>query len=78
LNKLEQAQAKKDKKEIKALKSFLLRHNIRFNGTANWSEKHLRWLAEDVNMPLPAQKIVFQETAFMWAIVQETPMTPRD
>ena len=43
------------------LKSFLLRHNIRFNGSANWSEKHLRWLAEDVNMPYPAQKIVFQE-----------------
>ncbi len=43
------------------LKSFLLRHNIRFNGTANWSEKHLRWLAEDVNMSYPAQKVVFQE-----------------
>ncbi len=43
------------------LKSFLLRHNIRFNGSANWSEKHLRWLAEDVNMPYPAQKVVFQE-----------------
>jgi len=43
------------------LKSFLLRHNIRFNGTANWSEKHLRWLAEDVNMAYPTQKIVFQE-----------------
>lgn len=43
------------------LKSFLLRHNIRFNGSANWSEKHLRWLAEDVNMAYPTQKIVFQE-----------------
>ncbi len=43
------------------LKSFLLRHNIRFNGSANWSEKHLRWLAEDVNMAYPPQKIVFQE-----------------
>jgi len=27
------------------LKSFLLRHNIRYQGRANWSEKHLRWLA---------------------------------
>ena len=43
------------------LKSFLLRHNKRFDGSANWSEKHLRWLAEDVNMPYPEQKIVFQE-----------------
>jgi len=43
------------------LKSFLLRHNIRFDGSAHWSEKHLRWLAEYVNMPCPAQKVVFQE-----------------
>ena len=43
------------------LKSFLLRHGIHFNGSANWSEKHLRWLAEDMNMPYPAQKVVFQE-----------------
>jgi len=44
------------------LKSFILRHNIRFNGSANWSEKHLRWLAEDVNMTYPAQIIVFAVT----------------
>jgi len=43
------------------LKSFLLRHNIRFDGSANWSEKHLRWLVESVNMSYPAQKIVYQE-----------------
>ena len=43
------------------LKSFLLRHNIRFDGSANWSEKHLHWLAESVNMPYPAQKVVYQE-----------------
>jgi len=43
------------------LKSFLLRHNIRFDGSANWSEKHLRWLAESVNMPFSAQKVVYQE-----------------
>ena len=28
------------------LKAFLLRHNIRYPGRANWSEKHLRWLAD--------------------------------
>ena len=38
-----------------------LRHNIRFNGSDNWSEKHLHWLAESVNMPYPAQKVVYQE-----------------
>ena len=43
------------------LKSFLLRHNIRYTGTANWSEKHLRWLADEVRCPSPAQQIVFQE-----------------
>jgi len=43
------------------LKSFLLRYNIRFDGSANWSEKHLHWLAESVNMPYPEQKIVYQE-----------------
>lgn len=42
------------------LKSFLLRHGIRYQGTANWNEAHLRWLTE-VIMPTPAQQIVFQE-----------------
>ena len=43
------------------LKSFLLRHNIRYVGTSNWSEKHLRWLADEVRLPNPAQQVVFQE-----------------
>jgi transposase len=43
------------------LKSFLLRHNIRYQGRANWSEKHLRWLADGVRLPTPAQQVVFQE-----------------
>jgi len=43
------------------LKSFLLRHNIRYAGTSNWSEKHLRWLADAVRLAHPAQQIVFQE-----------------
>ncbi len=34
------------------LKSFLLVHDVRYAGTANWSEAHRRWLA----------KFVFQET----------------
>ena len=42
------------------LKAFLLRHDIRYTGRANWSPAHLRWLSEVV-CPTPAQHIVFQE-----------------
>jgi len=42
------------------LKSMLLRNNIRYSGTANWSLKHLRWLTEMV-LPHPCQQIVLQE-----------------
>jgi len=36
------------------LKAFLLRHDIRYAGTANWSAAHIRWLSELV-MPTPAR-----------------------
>jgi transposase len=42
------------------LKAFLLRHDIRYTGRANWGAAHLRWLSEVV-CPTPAQPIVFQE-----------------
>jgi transposase len=42
------------------LKAFLLRHDIRYTGRANWSPAHLRWLSEVV-CPTPVQQIVFQE-----------------
>ena len=42
------------------LKALLLRNNINYQGTANWSKKHLRWLCELV-LPHPAQQIVLQE-----------------
>jgi transposase len=42
------------------LKAFLLRHDIRYGGRANWGPAHLRWLSE-VICPTPAQQIVFQE-----------------
>ncbi len=42
------------------LKSFLLRHDIRYNGKADWKTAHLRWLAE-VECATPAQQVVFQE-----------------
>jgi transposase len=42
------------------LKAFLLRHDIRYTGRANWGPAHLRWLSEVV-CPTPAQQIVFQE-----------------
>jgi len=41
------------------LKAFLLRHDIRSTGQANWGPAHLRWLSEVV-CPPPAQPIVFQ------------------
>jgi transposase len=44
------------------LKSFLLRHDIRYTGRrANWNAAHLRWLCKEVSLPTAAQKIVFQE-----------------
>ncbi len=45
------------------LKALLLRNHINYKGTANWSEKHLRWLAEIV-LPHHAQQFVLQEMIF--------------
>src|SRR5262249_18517000 len=42
------------------LKAFLLRHDIRYTGQANWNPAHLRWLSEVV-CATPARQIVFQE-----------------
>ena len=42
------------------LKGFLLRHDIRYTGQANWNPAHLRWLSEVV-CPTPAPHSVFQE-----------------
>ena len=42
------------------LKSFLLRHDIRYTGRANWSAAHRRWLA-DLSLASPARRIVFEE-----------------
>lgn len=51
----------KDLKDAKYhLKALLLRNNIRYSGTANWSKKHLCWLTELV-LPHPAQQIALQE-----------------
>ena len=53
--------AMEDLKDAKyQLKALLLRNNINYKGTANWSQKHLRWLTELV-LPHPAQHIVLQE-----------------
>ena len=53
--------AMKDLKDAKyQLKALLLRNNINYDGKANWSKKHLRWLTEMV-LPHPAQQIVLQE-----------------
>jgi transposase len=42
------------------LKAFLLRHDIRSTGQANWTPAHLRWLSAVV-CPTPARQSVFQE-----------------
>jgi transposase len=53
--------AVRDLKSAKCrLTAFLLRHDIRYEGTARWGPAHLRWLAQVV-CATPAQQIVFQE-----------------
>ncbi len=42
------------------LKAFLLRHDIRCPHSENWSEAHLRWLAE-IKLPHPTSQIAYQE-----------------
>src|SRR6266700_263636 len=49
--------------------AFLLRHDIRYTGRANWSPAHLRWLSEVV-CPTPAQQIVFQE--YVQTVTEQT------
>ena len=51
------------------LQAFLLRHDIRYTGRANWSPAHLRWLSEVV-CPTPAPHIVFQE--YVRAVTEHT------
>jgi transposase len=51
------------------LKAFLLRHDIRYTGQANWNPAHLRWLSEVV-CATPAQQIVFQE--YVRAVTEHT------
>jgi transposase len=51
------------------LKAFLLRHDIRYTGRANWSPAHLRWLSEVV-CPTPAQQIVLQE--YVQTVTEQT------
>jgi len=65
----------KDLKAAKGrLKAFLLRQDIRYEGRANWTAAHLRWLA-DVVCPTPAQQIVFQ--AYVRAVSEQTERVQR-
>ena len=62
--------ARSDCKDAKfRLKAFLLRHDIRSTGRANWGPAPLRWLSEVV-CPTPAQHIVFQ--AYVRAVTAHT------
>lgn len=47
-------------KSKQRLKAFLLRHDIRCPHSENWSEAHLRWLAE-IKLPHPTSQIAYQE-----------------
>ena len=42
------------------LKSFLLRHGYRYQGKANWSQAHMRYLRE-LLLPHPAMKTILEE-----------------
>ena len=42
------------------LKSFLLRQGYHYKGTADWSDRHLRYL-RTLTLPLPAHKAVLEE-----------------
>jgi transposase len=42
------------------LKAFLLRHDYRYQGKANWSQAHMRYLRELV-LPHPAMKTILEE-----------------
>lgn len=42
------------------LKSFLLVHGVRYQGTANWGDAHRRWLSE-FTFPEPWSQIAFEE-----------------
>jgi len=42
------------------LKACLLRNHIQYDGAANWSQKHIRWLTSLI-LPHPCQHIVLQE-----------------
>src|SRR5262249_35803531 len=60
----------KDLKAAKVrLKAFLLRHDMRYEGRANWPAAHLRWLA-NVVCPTPAPQMVFQ--AYVRAVSEQT------
>lgn len=53
--------AKQDLKQAKQrLKSFLLVHDVRYTGNANWSDAHRRWLARFV-FPHANSHLAFQE-----------------
>lgn len=53
--------AKQDLRQARQrLKSFLLMHDVRYAGTANWGPAHRRWLSE-FTFPLPWSQLAFEE-----------------
>ena len=43
------------------LKSFLLRHDVRYDGRANWGAAHIRYLQDKVTLATPVEQRVFQD-----------------
>lgn len=58
------------------LKSFLLRHDIRYEGRANWGPAHLRWIARIV-IATPAGQFAFQEYVNSVSERSDTPASHR-
>ncbi|MEJ2452478.1 MAG: hypothetical protein P8047_17790 [Gammaproteobacteria bacterium] len=56
------------------LKSFLLRHGIRYEGQANWNEAHLRWLTEEI-MPTPTDRAAETAVCLLWGGDENRPNT---
>ena len=53
--------AKQDLRQARQrLKSFLLMHDVRYVGRANWGPAHRRWLSEFV-FPAPWSQLAFEE-----------------
>lgn len=52
------------RRQRQRLKSFLLRHDFRYQNKADWGKTHLRYLHDEVKLATPVQQQVFQSYLF--------------